>query len=291
MHYAIIDLIMPVFKKIDELIDDLKAELWLLLSISVGVFLFILIFQPFPFVGFDFNNSLLFVGGLGTIVFVIMVLVRITIPSLLRRHNGENTILSLPMYFNGFIILVLCSVAFEFYLRYVGHVSITFFITLKVTLICLTPTIVLLLFDMVNELKLQNESLIVDKKIFQKQVERYEEEILNKSIEFVSESSSESLTLLISEIAYIKSADNYVEIAYKEGDTYKKKLIRNTLKNIEFQIRQYSNFLRCHRICIVNLHYIDKLSRNNNTHWLTIRGFNEQIPVSQQYLLKIKEAL
>lgn len=280
-----------VIKKIDELIGDLKDELWLLLSISFGVFIFILVFQPFPFIGFDLNNSLLIVGGLGTIVFVIMVLVRITIPSILRRNNQENSILMLPLYFNGFIILLLSSVAFEFYLRYVGQVSITFFITLKVILICLAPPLVLRLFDLVNDLNLQNESLIVEKKIIQKQVEKYEDNILNKSIEFVSENSTESLSLLISEIAYIKSADNYVEIAYKEGDSYKKKLIRNTLKNIELQIRQYSNFLRCHRICIVNLHYIEKLVRNNNNHWLIIKGFNEQVPVSQQYLLKLKESL
>ena len=80
-------------------------------------------------------------------------------------------------------------------------------------------------------------------------------------------------------------------ILNKEGDNYKKKLIRNTLKNIELQIKQYSNFLRCHRICIVNLHYIEKLVRYNNNHWLSIKGFEEPVPVSRQYLLKIKEAL
>jgi len=76
-----------------------------------------------------------------------------------------------------------------------------------------------------------------------------------------------------------------------EGDNYRKKLIRNTLRNIELQIRQYSNFIRCHRICIVNLHYIDKLIRRDSNHWLIIRGFDEQVPVSRQYLLKLKESI
>lgn len=280
-----------MYKKVDQLIDDLKRELGLLLSISFGVFLFILVYQPFPFVGFDYNNSLLFVAGLGMIIFVIMVLIRITIPSFLRKNSQENNILNLPLYFNGFIILILSSVAFEFYLRYVGQVSITFFITLKVVLLCLAPTLALRLFDLVSELKLQNESLIVEKKIIQKQIEKYEEDFLSKIIEFVSEYNSENFSLMISEVVFIKSADNYVEIIYKEGENFKKKLIRNTLKNIEFQIKPYSNFLRCHRICIVNLHYIEKLNRDNNNHWLTIKGFDEQVPVSRQYLLKLKEAL
>jgi DNA-binding LytR/AlgR family response regulator len=280
-----------VNNRLELLIKDLKEELGLLLSISFGVFLFVLFFQPFPFVGFDFNNSLLFVGGLGTIVFLIMVLIRKTIPRLLRRNNQESHVLLLPVYLNGFVILVLSAVAFVFYLRYVGLVNITFFIVFKVVLICLAPPVILNVSDLINELKQQNDILVVEKKIMQKQVEKYEEDILNKTIEFVSDNNSENLTLLIAEVAYIKSADNYVEIAFKEGDSFRKKLIRNTLKNIELQIKQYSNFIRCHRICIVNLHYIEKLTRSDNNHWLTIKGFEEQVPVSRQYLLKLKEAL
>ena len=60
----------------------------------------------------------------------------------------------------------------------------------------------------------------------QKQVEKYEENILNKSIDFPSENNSEKFTLQVSEVALIKSADNYVEIVYKEGDNYKKKLVQ-----------------------------------------------------------------
>jgi DNA-binding LytR/AlgR family response regulator len=278
-------------KKLDQFIDDLKEELSRLLSISFGVFLFVLFFQPFPFTNFDFNNSLLFVGGLGTIVFLIMVLVRITIPGILRRNNPEGNEFFLPSYFNGFIIFLLSAVAFVFYLRYVGLVGITFFITFKVVLICLAPPLVLTVIDNVNELKQQNEILIVEKKIMQKQVEKYEEDILNKSIDFPSENNSEKLTLQVSEVALIKSADNYVEIIYKEGNNFKKRLVRNTMKNVELQIKQYSNFLRCHRVCIVNLHYIEKLNRSNHNHWLTIKGFDEPVPVSRQYLLKLKEAV
>jgi DNA-binding LytR/AlgR family response regulator len=170
-------------------------------------------------------------------------------------------------------------------------VKITFFITVKAVLICLVPPLVLGLSDLINDLKQQNELLIVEKKIMQKQVDKYQEDILNKSIEFPSENSSDKLSLKISEVALIKSADNYVEIIYKDGEIYKKRLIRNTMKNIEFQIKQYNNFLRCHRICIVNLHYIERINRSNHNHWLTIKGFDEPVPVSRQYLLKLKEAV
>jgi len=276
-------------KKINQLIRLLSEELGLLLSISFGVFLFVLFFQPFPLDKFDFNNRLVFVTGLAAIVFLFMILVRIVFPWLNQKNDKNMDEPVLPGNIGGFIILTLSSVAFAFYLRYVGSVPISFFIMFKVVLICLTPTVTIKLYDKVNELKQQNGALIIEKKIIQKQVEKYEEDYLNKSIDFSSENSTETFTLLIADVVFIKSADNYVEIIYKDGDQFKKKLLRNTLKNIEQQIKSYSNFIRCHRICIVNTHSIEKLHRNYNNHWLTIRGYNEQIPVSRQYLLKIKE--
>ncbi|HEY3389606.1 MAG TPA: LytTR family transcriptional regulator DNA-binding domain-containing protein, partial [Prolixibacteraceae bacterium] len=63
------------------------------------------------------------------------------------------------------------------------------------------------------------------------------------------------------------------------------------LKNIEQQLKPYPNFIRCHRICIVNTYYIEKLNRKFSNYWLTIKGSEELIPVSRQYLLKLKEAI
>jgi DNA-binding LytR/AlgR family response regulator len=151
--------------------------------------------------------------------------------------------------------------------------------------------VVILLYDKIKELNLRIESLISEKKIIQKQIERYEDENLNNSIDFISENNAENLSLLIEEVVFIKSANNYVEILYLEGDQYKKKIIRNTLKDIELQIKQYTNFIRCHRICIVNTHYIEKLVSSYNNYAGVIRGYDEQIPVSLQLMLKIKEAI
>jgi DNA-binding LytR/AlgR family response regulator len=279
-----------VNKRFDELIQKLKDELGLFLSIGFGVFLFVLFFQPFPFAVQDFNNRLLIVAGLGGIIFFFMVVVRTLLPWLINRDPEKKEPL-FPTFFNGFLLLVLSSVAFVFYIRYVGFVGITFHITFKAIIICLTPPIILSLYDTFSGLKIYNDLLITEKKIIQKQIEKYEDDLLNKSIEFVSENISENLTLLAGEVAYIKSADNYVEIVYSEGDLFKKKLLRNTLKNIETHLKPYTNFVRCHRICIVNVHFIGKLNKNSNNHWLTIKGYDEELPVSRQYLLKVKESL
>jgi len=185
----------------------------------------------------------------------------------------------------------LSSVAFAFYIRYVGDVRISFYVMLKVVLICFTVPVILSIYDRIKNLGLLNETLLIEKEILEKQLDKYKDENLSKTIEFVSETNTENLKLLIADIVFIKSADNYVELVYREDRTLRKKLIRNTLKNIEVQVKPYSNFIRCHRTSIVNVYYIEKLKKSEHNHWIVIEGYHEQIPVSRQYLLKLKEAL
>ena len=277
--------------KFDQLVQLLNVNLKLLLSISFGVFLFILFFQPFPLDKFDFNNRLLFIAGFGAIVFLFIFLVRILFPWIIGKNDQNGGDQALTSYLRGFIILVLCSVAFVFYLRYVGSVKMSFYTVFKVVLICLAPPVIIKVYDLYNGLIRQNNSLIAERKSIQKQIEKYEVDNLNKSVEFISESGADNMTLLIAEVIFVQSADNYVEIASSDGENIRKKLIRNTLKNIEIQLKPYSNFIRCHRTCIVNLHYIEKLHHDFSSHWITVKGYAEKIPVSRQYLLKLKEAL
>lgn len=269
----------------------LNEKLKLLIGVAFGVFLFILFFQPFPLERFDFNNRLLFTGGFGLIVFIISLVIWIVFQLVGYRNNHNGNNYSSRSFMTGIIVTGLCSVAFTFYLRYVGLVSISFYVVFKIVLICIFPPLVYKLSESYTGLLKQNESLVLERKIIQKQIEHYEEENLNKTIEFISENRAENLTLLISEVLFIQSADNYVEVVYMEGEGYKKKLIRNTLKNIELIIKQYSNFIRCHRACIVNLHYIEKLNQDISSHWLTLKKYPDKIPVSRQYLLKLREAL
>jgi hypothetical protein len=233
----------------------------------------------------------LFVAGFGIIVFVVLIFVRVVYPwsnFLKRQAEDEN---AFPSFLNDFFLLAFNSVAFAFYLKYVGTISISFYIIFKSILICLSVPVILRLSLSVKELKQQNILLMSEKKLLQNNVEKYEEDNLNKPIEIVSENSSENFTFQVNEIAFIKSADNYVEIVFNQEGHFRKKLIRNTLKNVEFQIKNCAYFIRCHRTCIVNVHYIEKLQKGYGNHSLEIKGYNEQIPVSRQYLLKIKEAL
>jgi len=112
-----------------------------------------------------------------------------------------------------------------------------------------------------------------------------------KTIEFSSGILGDTIRLSFSDIILVKSADNYVEILYTDGNVTKKKLLRNTLNHIEQQLRPFSTFIRCHRTFIINIDHVSSIIRRINSYWLTIRDIDEQVPISRQYLLRVKEAL
>jgi hypothetical protein len=269
----------------------LNDKLRLLLGTSFGIFLFILFFQPFPIDRFDFNNRLLFVAGFGAIIFLIIFLVLFIFSRILKKKFENGNEPSSVHYLSSLIILILCTVAFAFYLRYVGSVRMSFFIIFKAILICSFPPVVIKIFEANKKLIQENASLESEMKAIQIQIDKCQEETLSRDIEFISETGSENLNLILADIIFIQSADNYVDIAFMDGDIIKRKLLRNTLKNIELQLKKYSNFVRCHRTCIINIHYIDKLQHDFSSHWITIKGYPEKIPVSRQYLLKLREML
>jgi hypothetical protein len=276
-------------QKINRLIALLKEDVRFLLTIAFGIFLFILFFQPIPIEQFDFNNRLLFAGGFVAIIFLFQVLIRGLFRTFIPDHLFKQDELLLLSYGRIFLITVLSSVAVAFYLRYVGSVSITFYEMFKIILICLVSPVIQSIYDRFAELIMQNELLMHEKENILKEIQHYQDDYQNQSIEFISEYGAEPLNLPVADIVLLRSADNYVEVIYLEGNTVKKKLIRNTLKNIEQQLKPFSNFIRCHRTSIINSFHVEKLNRKFNNHWLILKGFDDPVPVSRQYLLKIKE--
>lgn len=282
---------MEMNKKINRLISLFTDEIRLYLSISLGVFLFVLFFQPFPLALFDFNNGLVFIAGLAGIVFISMILVRVLLIRIILKYTNDKYESVFPGYLETFVLLVINSVAFAFYLRFVGQIVITFPVMFKVVFICVAPSVVLWLKDRYNHLMDENLSLMKEVHHQKTIIKKFEDDYSNQVLDFISESGRENLKLLISDVILIQSADNYVEVFYKEGEKIKSNLIRNTLKNIEIQLRAYSNFIRCHRICIVNVYYVERLNQKYHKHWLTLKGYAGEVPVSRQYILKLKEAL
>ncbi len=260
-------------------------------GISILVFLFILFFQPFDIAKFEFENTLIFITGFGLIVFAFAILNQILFHNILidTETDRPRNALLFPLYYIS--LHVTTSLAFIFYIQYVGQSQITFNTVVKIGFICAAlPATIYVERQFLNyskritELKQSNQHL-------QNKLRKFTESSAKKIIEIKSNNEVDDFRVFLSEIVFVKSADNYVELAYRDGEKIKKTMLRNTLKNVELQLSEYNNFIRTHRSSIINLDFADKLNKKYNKYWLSLHETADIIPVSRQYLMSVKEAL
>ena len=258
----------------------LNAFLRIGFGIALGLFLFILFFQPFELDNTDVNNYILTIAGFSGITFLLIGVLQIIMPwSFPKRLNRKNWDLKREIILQ-FLLWVLNSVAWAFYIVYVADVKLSMYLEVKIVILSLAPPLIILFIKEIRSLRMQLDGLRV------KHREKRQEHI-----ELVSENRSEKLALASGELILVKSSENYVEIQYMAGGSGTKKLLRTTFKSIEDQLRPFSQMIRCHRSYIVNMDQVIKLHREYGRIYLKMNGIEEDIPVSRQYLLGIKNAL
>lgn len=265
-----------------------RYNLKLIFNTSIGIFLFILFFQPFTAKFENPNNLIIFFAGFGGIVFILNNIILIGLPALFPKALKVGRWEVGPPFLLNALIVTLNSVAFPFYLRYVGRTPITFHIVIEMILIVLSSVIILRLIFII---KFQQQHLDSLKNKLSERNNLNNTELTESKIILFSENKSEKLKLNTDDLIYVKASDNYVEIIYLKNDSVQKKLLRNTLKNIESQLSLHDNFIRCHRTFLVNINLIDKLSKNYKGSYLKLSDIDDEIPVSRHYLLKVQETL
>lgn len=270
---------------------QVREEIGLLIAVGLGIFLFILFFQPFPFVFGDFNNSILVIAGFGAVIFVSMAILRLAFAWANRQNeNGDHHPL-LPSYLHGFMLLIVTSVAFAFYLRYVALVELNFYLVVKAVIICLIPPLVEKFYYLYRDLQMEKARLENEAILLHEQVEKSLLGNMDKKIEFFTEHGRENLVLLPTDVACIRSADNYVEIIYREEGQFRKMLTRNTLRNIEQMLKPWPVFVRCHRTCLINVAMAESLLKKYGNHHIILKGYHEEFPVARQYVYRLKDAI
>jgi len=257
---------------------------------SLGVYFFILFFQPFVLNYQDFNNRLLYISGFSIITFVSLVLFFIVLPwifpTLLTPRKHETRVFVLI----NCLAWLFCSAGFTFYMHFVGVIEMSMYIVFKISLLCFVPIIILAIIRENESLRHQLHTLRENNIRLNMMVQEQATDP-TETMPFISDNKSESIELHPQDVLLIRSADNYIEIVYKQDNAYKQKLIRTTLKGIEKQLKSYTEFVRCHRTCIINTRYIIKLTHGYSGYGLKIHEYDKEIPVSRQYLMAIRDVL
>jgi len=135
--------------------------------------------------------------------------------------------------------------------------------------------------------------------LVQPQTENSEVVIVNKTtqtnqanlITLTGENKDDNIQVALSQLLFIKSADNYCELVILEGISCNNKLLRSSLTNLLKQLPNNSQVYRCHRSYAVNILLVTSWEGNAGGLQLSMQADDVVVPVSRTYVDTIKQAL
>ncbi len=104
-------------------------------------------------------------------------------------------------------------------------------------------------------------------------------------------STSDTLSLDITNLVYIEAVGNYVKVYQLLDGKIKNDMLRATSKQMEEQLSAYPMMVRCHRAFIVNLQQVEQIISHSGTTQLVMKNCHDAIPVSRSNMAQIKAAI
>lgn len=101
-------------------------------------------------------------------------------------------------------------------------------------------------------------------------------------IVFKDENGKIKFSVLANDLLLLESTDNYVSVFYILQNKVQRKLLRNTLKNLEEMLKENA-ILRCHRSFMVNPANVEFMQKDGKKLNIKIKHFEQSIPVSEKY--------
>lgn len=255
------------------LLDKKSDRCFLIITCFVFSVLFINIFVPFNINRWYSDSGFIQFLRLSSYGFVIALVFLFTqFP--LRKIFKIRTF-SIKSYIPWLALeIILISLVYIFlYGNPLGNFMNDFVFSLKYTLlgICLPYSFALLIIYYKNQ---RAEILHLKDKVNQPAEKHL--------ISFNDEYGKIKFSLQITDLLLLESTDNYVSVYFLSGGKLQRKLVRNTLKNMENMLKGNA-VIRCHRSFMVNTRNIELVQKNGKKLLIKIKEIEKQIPVSEKY--------
>ena len=101
-------------------------------------------------------------------------------------------------------------------------------------------------------------------------------------ISFNDENGKIKFSVLAKDLLLLESTDNYVSVYYILEGKLQRKLLRNTIKNMEGMLQENAT-IRCHRSFMVNTQNVEFVQKEGKKLSIKIKQFDKFIPVSPKY--------
>jgi len=266
--------------------DDLKYNSIIIFFISVGVFVFLLLFQPFNISSLETRDKYYFMLGLGLITFFALSINLLFFTSIFNKLFSNTTWnIKKEILWNTWILFTI-STGYYFYCRKLGILEFEYNIVITLILAAVFPISALIIINYSRilrlHLKFANE---LNKKL------KDNKQIQEKIIHFDSDYQKDSLSIKVSLILFIRSANNYIEVFWKENEIIKSQLVRCSLTKAEEILKEHKFIFKCHRSYMVNVNHIEKVEGNPQGYRLFFEKVDFSIPVSKNFASKLNELI
>ncbi|HEX3009650.1 MAG TPA: LytTR family DNA-binding domain-containing protein [Bacteroidales bacterium] len=266
--------------------DDLKYNTVICFFISIGIFIFLYAFQPFAISSIPPKERYYLITGFAVVTFLALSFNLLVLPSLFpkiftaREWNIKKEII----WYTWILSTILTGL---FLLNNsLGVMKVSFNLVIGLILIAVIPITVLII---VNHNRILRIHLRLADELNKKLKEN--KSIQEKMIYFNSAYQKDSLAIKVNSLLFIRSANNYIEVFWKEGDVIKNQMVRYSISSAEEATSEYKFILKCHRSYIVNINHIDKIEGNSQGYRLFFENISSPVPVSKNFVDKLKELL
>jgi DNA-binding LytR/AlgR family response regulator len=254
----------------------------IILAIGLFISFFMVFFEPFGLSAFQSEYRIYVEIGYGVVTALTLLIFYFLIPLLFRKEISTSkwTVMKQIVW----QIAVLFTIGFanflysSFFFHFSNNVNAFLYYQIYTVLVGIIPIVV-------TTVIIQNSLLAKNLKI----ANEYNNSFILKTnspsgeekLCLMAENSKDKLEVNSSDLIYITSTGNYIQVFYMKENKLKSILLRNTLKQTEDQLKEIHFMIKCHRAFIVNKNKIVRLKGNSQGLRLVIDGTDEEIPVSR----------
>ncbi len=269
----------------------LSVSKWkLIISISLFIGLFMIIFQPFGFSGYIGPYKTLLGMGYGLVTFFVLIFDLYFFQYLFKKQFDNRYWKVWKQLAWLFIIIFSIGLGNFLYTSVLNSAwSLRFFLffQLYTLMVGIIPIVVLTVIQQ-NLMLSQN---LKSAQEFNNSIHQKTEVSGKETVCLIADNEKDRVELDLSSILYIESSGNYIEIYFLNGQLVKSTLLRSTLKRTEIQLEEFPSMQKCHRAFLVNINNIIQVKGNSQGLKLVLKNTETEIPVSRNFAKNLKDQL
>jgi hypothetical protein len=283
---------MNIINYLNQPFPKSESKWKVIISISLFVALFLIIFRPFGINLFESNIKILILSGYGFVTFCILIIDLIILENIFTKLFDERNWKIWKEFLWLFWVIITIglgnafytSLAFDFF-----KLSIPFIIRFQIVtfVVAVIPITILIISKQKYLLKKHiNSADDLNKNLHEKT-----EPVQNSIIRFFADNEKDSIEFDITSFFFIESSGNYVELYLLDKGKIIRTSFRSTLKRALDFFKDSPEIIQCHRAYIVNTSKIIKAKGNSQGLRLSLENCDTEIPVSRGFVNSIREII